>query len=372
MASTAVDVADGMEATTEWMVSSSEYPLTESSPGTMAGIDRSLLNSSIHRKIINFVDLYIEGLLIISGIISNLLILAVFIRRKVKHSSDIFIRALSVTDFLILSICLNTHWINYNFNQTGKAVPLCKTILFLTTFFFDFEAWVIVSMTIDRFICVTIPFKAKTWCVPRTAWIVLGTILSITLLKNWYIIVMGGFEYNKHMGTKICTFMYDQSKLVDRVYPWFDVAWGSVLPLVLITSLNGCIIRGLKQAGQTVTNKQESNRKIRERQVTISLVVISFVFLMLTLPRKMFLLAYAYLPVPDGAARTYHAMNYQLLLSITSSLWFTNCAINIWLFSLSGSKFRKELFDFLLCRSNRVQSTSSTGTESAPSTKSSK
>ena len=135
-------------------------------------------------------DLYLEALILFGGIIGNLLMFAVFFQRRLVNSTDVLIRVLSSTDFLLLSVCLMTHWINYNFNTSGKHLALCKTVLFLSLFLFDLEAWTMVCLTIDRCICVIRPTKAKILCTPRNSAYALLVILIITASKNWYVIVI--------------------------------------------------------------------------------------------------------------------------------------------------------------------------------------
>ena len=91
-------------------------------------------------------------------------------------------------------------------------------------------------------------------------------------------------------------------------------------------------------------------KKQRDRQFTVALVTISLTFLILTLPRKLFLLTYTYV---DGSGavgdRMNFVMNYLLGMVIVDKLWYLNCAINVWLFALTSSRFRTDIKQ-IFCR----------------------
>ena len=136
-------------------------------------------------KVASFVDLYVEAILLFGGIFCNSIIMIMFCGKKYqKKSGYSFIHCLAFIDFLLLSIVLMIHWVNYNFEKGNKNIYLCRVTVFLGRQLFDFEAWVIAAMSVFRWISVTYPLRAKFWCTVFRARIVICTSAVATILKT--------------------------------------------------------------------------------------------------------------------------------------------------------------------------------------------
>ena len=84
----------------------------------------------------------------------------------------------------------------------------------------------------------------------------------------------------------------------------------------------------------------------REHQLIVNLFLVTLALLILTLPQYVRYTVYEFLPFrdnPDSFA------DYVLAFHITQKLYYTNSAINFFLYCLSGSRFRRDLKDTLAC-----------------------
>ncbi len=88
------------------------------------------------------------------------------------------------------------------------------------------------------------------------------------------------------------------------------------------------------------TGFKSGKSQVVEDQLAIMLVAVSFVFLVLTLP--LFLLCIVYTLVEYKDCPQSYAL-YVMLYNLTNKLYMTNNAINFYVYSLTGSRFRRDL-----------------------------
>ncbi len=77
-----------------------------------------------------------------------------------------------------------------------------------------------------------------------------------------------------------------------------------------------------------------------ENQLTVMLLCVTFVFVLLTMPQYTRYIVYTFLPM-DGDSATF--ATFVLIYHITNKAFYTNSAVNFWLYVASGSKFRHDL-----------------------------
>ena len=102
--------------------------------------------------------------------------------------------------------------------------------------------------------------------------------------------------------------------------------------------------------GSSANTAQKQNN--RDRQITIMLVVVTFTLLMLTGPQYS---RYVIFKIVDRLSSPGRNAFYVLMYNVTNKLIFTNSAINFFLYSLAGSKFRSETAKLLMsfCKSSK-------------------
>ena len=104
----------------------------------------------------------------------------------------------------------------------------------------------------------------------------------------------------------------------------------------------------------TTQEAASTSRSERDRQITITLVLVSSIFLILTLPQYIRLVAFHYLDIyqtPEMYA--FFGFSYQL----TRMMFVTNSAVNFYIYIMSAAKFRQDLkflfqglWEFICCR----------------------
>jgi hypothetical protein len=137
------------------------------------------------------VEKYCFPLIIIIGTISNSLTFLVMRRKKMRNQSTCFYMAvLAIADEMVLLVgCLN-FWL---YAYTGYSFVLlsvfaCKVAcmaLYATT---HFSVWIVVIMTIERFIAVALPLQANRLCTVKRAKIATAILALIIIIINFHFI----------------------------------------------------------------------------------------------------------------------------------------------------------------------------------------
>ena len=99
--------------------------------------------------------------------------------------------------------------------------------------------------------------------------------------------------------------------------------------------------------GQFRSEDQSSVAKTSEIHVYVTLLCVTFAFLILTTPGTIILLYIVQVDI-DTSPKAY--AKFFFLESFTEKLYYTNCGINFFLYVISGRKFRKDLLNLFKCR----------------------
>ena len=152
----------------------------------------------------------------------------------------------------------------------------------------------------------------------------------------------------------MCGAFVKESKF-NQIYSWISIVLNSIVPFSVLLTLNCLIIQTVKNRGNFLQKDEpklnteqsaNSDEKLRERQLIIMLLMVTFALLLLTMPQYIRYTIYVF--VDYKKAHDLHA-NYILTYNLTSKLLFTNHAVNFYMYCLGGSKFRHDLRRVFVC-----------------------
>ena len=197
---------------------------------------------------------------IVIGTICNVLTFMVMRRKKMRHQSTYFYMAiLAVLDQLVLIFgCLN-YWmyVTFNINLLAYSHVLCKSVSFLYYSMLHMSVWMVVVMTIERFIAVALPLQASRLCTVRRAkkvtLMLLFTIGCINLhfvfTHKVSVMLLPGkedkYEYE-------CAPIDVYQDFLAQVWPWIDACFYSFIPMLLLVIFNLLIIHNLVKASKSI------------------------------------------------------------------------------------------------------------------------
>ena len=314
---------------------------------------------SLHKYLL----FYVPPVLLIFGTFGNVVSFFILMKNVKKASTYSYLSALAVMDLLVLYIGLLTLWIGqFTFEIKNQANWLCKLIVFLGYVCSDTSVWLIIAVTAERFFVVYFPLQAPRLCNVKNARIV---IVGITLLFssiNCHLLWSVELEVGHYNDTVIkqCHAKGNYTLLVHVIWPWVDAAFYSFVPFVLILVFNILIIRQVFMAKKTrskmltlsacqrhlVKPSKYKNQCETSRKITCMLLVISFTFLLTTLPVNIILIVSTVDTSYKEQVEPFAKM--QLANALTTLLMYTNHCINFYLYCATGRKFREQ-FRNLAC-----------------------
>ena len=129
----------------------------------------------------------------------------------------------------------------------------CKAIAYCFNLFSDIGIYIIVFMTIDRFIAVRFPFKMSQVCTPRRARISIASIcIGAMLYTAPYLYTSGLVD-----GT-MCSSIKDKT-LFAQTFSWVNVFVTSVVPFCSLLTMNTMIVKTV--FGRNKCIKSEMSKK---------------------------------------------------------------------------------------------------------------
>ncbi|XP_055892471.1 growth hormone secretagogue receptor type 1-like isoform X2 [Biomphalaria glabrata] len=247
--------------------------------------------------------LYVPPVLIIIGTLGNTFSFIILRRKQMlKVSSYLYLASLAVIDTFVLYNGLLVIWVQeLGYHMRNWSDWLCKPLVTLGYVASDFSVWLIIAVTVERYIVVCFPFQASSMCNLSRAKKVIVGIFFIMLALNFH------FFWTVEIDTlhDRCMPAKQHIRLVTEIWPWVDTLIYSLIPFLTITVLNIFIIKEVAGArsnrmllsgsendnyilatnhrNSNVANQRRSNQNEGSR-LTALLLTVSFTFLVLTLP----------------------------------------------------------------------------------------
>ncbi|XP_061172976.1 growth hormone secretagogue receptor type 1-like [Saccostrea echinata] len=270
----------------------------------------------------------------------------IMVQREMRQTSTFFYLAtLAVADTGVLYISAFKTWITVltGYELLHQSDAACKILIFLTHFFVHFSAWLIVAVTVERFLAVWFPLRATTMCSLARAKFVTVIIAMIFILINSHIFWTAEL-YSLPSGQVRCM-SYAYENLVCKVFPWIYLILYSFLPVLVLFLFNTLIIVSLvknKPLFQAMT-KTDQQMRYDHQKLAICLLVISFTWIVTTMPRPLYRF---FMEKPKNIEKQAEAVFVRTLCFM---LMYINHAVNFFIYGLTGQRFRMELRRFL-CR----------------------
>lgn len=345
----------------QFNVSSIDELLNQTSKSQEKSYEEQLLEFPEYRMTKHLL-LYIPPVLLIFGIFGNIVSFLILMRRSMrKLSTYVYLAVLSVTDTLILLIGLLPLWIGEltDLVMRDQSDWICKLTNVAGYTASDYSVWLIIAVTVERYIAVCHPLKAPTMCSRRRAVMVIILMLLTFLLLNihfFWTVEVHTYTHNNDDYAYQCEGTANFTKLVQDIWPWVDAFLYSFLPFVVISVINSLIIHQVVQAHRSRSSLQSNidqrNNRVQETslKLTMMLLTISFAFLLTTLPMNISLIGTAFYNRYSNDLR--FTARFKLVRTITELLMYLNHSMNFYLYCATGQKFRQQLL-LLFCHKSR-------------------
>ncbi|XP_067667594.1 FMRFamide receptor-like [Haliotis asinina] len=313
--------------------------------------------------------------LLILGTIGNVLSIIVLNRKSMRDSTvSIYLTALSVMDILVLYTGLLRQWLRVVIQLDIRFISemSCKVHIWMVYFTLDMSVWLLVSVTVERFVSVMFPYTVKKYYTRCTAFVNIAVITVLLLaLNSHFLYGLGDVQMTLGGTTNIerCASLWEgYDHFQSRVWPWIDLCVFSLIPLTVLIIANISIVqkvvsrkrntRRINPVVLTITTNHERYQDKKTSSMTMMLLALNVVFFVCTAPISVYLIGEPYWKV-DSPPRREAVMS--LLWAISNTLMYTNNSVNFLLYCISGSRFRnalKEMFQ----RRNRIRPSNSVTT----------
>ena len=231
-----------------------------------------------------------------------------------------------------------------------SAYWYCSILIFISLTTVMCSTLFILSMTFQRFYGIIIPHKAASFNTVKKAKIVTGCIVVLSIGFNFPHLFLSDTQSRYCIANRIASV-----NVYGALYYWLSFIVSFALPFVLLLIMNSVIIHTLRQRSRLglvrsegQNEGQDTKSKNSEFQIFIMLLLVTFLFLILTTP--MYVLIF-YVNFYQGNTLYYYA-GYYLFYNVGEKSFFTNNGINFFLYVMSGQKFRSDLVKLFHC--NRI------------------
>ena len=296
------------------------------------------------------------------GTVGNVLTLWVLTVSPLGGSGtfSVYFRALAASDLCLLYTGLLRNWISYFFafdiRNTHSAV--CRVHIWLVYVSAMTSSWFLVAMTSQRALSVVWPHRMGLMCSRRTAWLVVAAIVVFFCFLNAHNLYGYDLRFSEDYDQLYCDYLNpDYESFARAVWPWIDMAFTSLLPFALLIASNVLLMKkvasSIRIVRQLTTNGNAQDAVFKRKKISTSLnltlIFLSSMFFLLTSPICVYLVWEYYFQHELENNSRLQAAHY-LAWAVTNNLWYANSAINFYLYCLSGSKFREQVWRCLRCR----------------------
>ncbi|CAF0984705.1 unnamed protein product [Adineta steineri] len=319
--------------------------------------DPSVYTGPSNSPVVVLLYRYGLGFIFLFGFTGNLASTATFMQTTLRTTSTAFlflILAVSDTLFLLVSI--------FDFIEVGLTQgpilltnydSLCRFRWFMKGFTQFCSAWILVFVTIDRWLRTRFPFKANKWCSHKNVIIVTICIIIIGIGLHSHMLSAQLFgKFFPGVATVACgpVQLWAPYTLFFFVqWPFIQVFFVCLIPVTLM--LLGSIdihrtIQKTKSRIQTVAmNQPQQLRQARlHRQMLILMISSIMIFFVTTLPVSIRQIVAAYAIFANTAINENEIVNDTAILTILLSF---NYAINFYVHCLTSKLFRDEFIKFI-------------------------
>lgn len=344
--------------------SSTRSNTTERAPVTLTD-EPTLESLPAYRASVELKRIYLP-VVMVAGTFGNVLV--VVIQRRIpsneKSSMSVYFTALAVSDttalwtgwFWMLEAFGVTLSVEYHVQKNYRGVAmdiLCRIRVWISYAFGQISAWILVSMTLHRAVGIVWPHRTRGVLTKRNAGKIVAFIFLFCTLSNAHVLYGHSLVLTDNDQKAFCFFSFVSErydKFFNRFWVWEDIVVAVVFPFACLLVTNTVLVRkvgqSLKDARENLSEGRSDQFASRDKKLssmTLTLIVMSAAFLLLVSPGTVYMIlenALASDAVHDVRLRAAR----ELAVSAGVDLWYTNLAINFYLYCLTGARYRAEFF----------------------------
>lgn len=323
------------------------------------------MSAQTSEDVLFVIDCILCPLLTVWGLTGNLMSLAVLLHHNMRGAVNVCLASLAVADslFLITTMIRRARSIIAKFDYLAAEwynAHLFNSMFYLNLVFSRVGTLLTILITLNRFIAVVFPLKAKAWSTRRRMlWTIAGIYVSCALLilpTSLYYEVAEVYDSNLNATkpylarSSLYTANHDFMLAYSRSFLTITFRY---IPAVVLLVLNIVIVVTIKRTSELRLKMSEvaptkSTSGDDPQRITRMLLVISFMFLIALLPGCAILLGSS-MDVHFQFMNTYHNL-FMMLSGIALLFEVVNSSVNFVVY-MALSKSFSATYRKLFCRS---------------------
>ena len=231
-------------------------------------------------------------------------------------------------------------------NQLGY----CIMMIFITTFAVLCSTYLLIAMTFERLCSIIWPLKAASFNTVKKARIIISCVFVICFTYCIpFLFIIG------NRGKVCIPNKFVSVTVLGEFYYWLTQIFIFIIPFTSLLTMNSIIIHTLRKrsklnisesGGQGQSEGQTLKIKHSEKQIFTMLLLVTFTYLILSFSMRALNFYHNFY---TGNTPSYYA-GFHLIYHIGFDTFYTNHAINFFLYVLSGKKFKTDLINLLVPR----------------------
>ena len=296
---------------------------------------------------------YIWPILVLITACCNILVIAGFLRKRMRNATNILLVSIAVSDSLTGLVTLPATIHVFSESHFALSKGWCEatmlTRLFVSRAFHTASVWETLILAVYRYFQLRDPVKAQQWITMPKSLILIAISYVMSFVLHIYHLV----DVKIHSG--MCHWIVEEPCVGTCIYIWCALLFGHILPSCLLVAMTIGMVRRLRrfdENGQSEAKGLKSRKKTEHfRMLTKTVVAIVVIFLVPELPYGLFYLITVSLGHSDKAIlplkvnRLVHCI-YEILMVLSFHL-------NFWVYCLLIRNFRsciKRFIQLITCR----------------------
>lgn len=306
-----------------------------------------LVVSPLAKKVSLICYTYIGPIICAFGIFCNIINLMVLSQHHLKESPYTYLTGLAFTDFLALFFSFIFMVISHKSQGYFWRFYEAHIFLPLTNVCTNSSVWIVVLLTIERFLFVSNPLWAKAKCDRASAKLKIAIIIFAMLIFNiprfMVFKVTQGSDGLHILGST----EFRQSEFF-HIMTWVYAFVIQIIPLIILCFSNAYLVFAVMRARQQrqilqIRNNKEAAWYREQVRLTITLISIVCLFIVCILPSAISDFPIAYnLFGGDMSERAFRMHeSYLILQYVANVLVWCNLSLNFVLYCAFNDKFRR-------------------------------
>lgn len=270
------------------------------------------------------------------GLLGNILSSILFSVTKLNQTScGTYFLLLAIFDSLALIGGLH-HCLTIGYHVSVPNAMYCRARNFLLYMSMDMSSWMVVAISVDRYLKMKYPIKARMYGTRKLSIIISVIIIVVFTIKNFHLLTVfiGDFTTdavdNCDPNPEYPSYVF----FFQNVWPWIDLITYALFPFLIVAFCNCWIIR----------DQYKRRVKLPHRNLDkslISLLLVSSTSLILcNLPITILAVIYPYISLSYDSKDSYDGVAFAFdILRLPS---YASLALNFYLYYYTSSLFRQQ------------------------------